>query len=94
MPAVSVNNFTTDWNDGILIAQLVDSHAPGLCPEYATMDPSQPLENAQYAMDLAEEWLGVPQVCVVVCVMFCSCMLSVVYKVKHISSYYFLLGIF
>ena len=74
MPEVDVKNFTTDWNDGIMIAQLVDSHAPGLCPEYATMDPSQPLENAAYAMGLAEEWLGVPQVCM--CVVFyliCHC---------------------
>ena len=73
MPSVGVNNFTTDWNDGTMIAQLVDAHAPGLCPEYATMDPSQPLENAQYAMGLAEEWLGVPQVCNVVCFVYCSC---------------------
>ena len=78
MPSVGVNNFTTDWNDGIMIAQLVDAHAPGLCPEYATMDPSQPLENAQYAMGLAEEWLGVPQVCTVcMCVPSCVCFVIV-----------------
>lgn len=70
MPSVGVNNFTTDWNDGTMIAQLVDAHAPGLCPEYATMDPSQPLENAQYAMGLAEEWLGVPQVCIMLYVLY------------------------
>ena len=57
-----MKNFTTDWNDGVVIAALVDATAPGLCPEYATMDPQNALENASYAMKLADDWLGVPQV--------------------------------
>lgn len=60
----NVNNFTSDWNDGTLVAALVDAIAPGLCPEAYHMDPDNALENAQLAMGLAEEWLGVPQVCV------------------------------
>ena len=57
-----MNNFTTDWNDGVVVAALVDACAPGLCPEYATMDPQNALENASHAMKLADDWLGVPQV--------------------------------
>ena len=57
-----MGNFTTDWNDGIAVAALVDSVAPGLCPEYVDMDPQDALENASHAMKLAEDWLGVPQV--------------------------------
>ena len=57
-----MKNFTTDWNDGVVVAALVDACAPGLCPEYATMDPQNTLENASYAMKLADDWLGVPQV--------------------------------
>ena len=57
-----MKNFTTDWNDGVVIAALVDGCAPGLCPEYATMDPQNALENASHAMKLADDWLGVPQV--------------------------------
>ena len=57
-----MKNFTTDWNDGTLIAALVDATAPGLCPEHVTMEPQNALENASHAMKLAEDWLGVPQV--------------------------------
>ena len=57
-----MKNFTTDWNDGVVVAALVDATAPGLCPEYATMEPQNALENASHAMKLAEDWLGVPQV--------------------------------
>ena len=52
MPQVDVKNFSTDWNDGVILAQFVDAHAPGLCPEYATMDHSQPLENAAYCLTI------------------------------------------
>ena len=58
----NVSNFTSDWNDGTLIAALVDAVAPGLCPEAYNMAPENALENAQLAMGLAEKWLGVPQV--------------------------------
>ncbi len=57
-----VKNFTSDWSDGTTIAALVDALAPGLCPEYAIMNPQKPLENASHAMKLAEDWLDVPQV--------------------------------
>ena len=62
VPHKKVTNFTTDWNDGILVAALVDAVAPGLCPEAYTMKPEDGLENAKLAMDRAEDWLGVPQV--------------------------------
>ena len=62
VPAKNVTNFTSDWHDGTLIGALVDAIAPGLCPEAYTMDPADALENAQRAMNLAEEWLGVPKV--------------------------------
>ena len=62
LPNKTINNLTTDWNDGILIASLVDAHAPGLCTEMDTMDHENALENATLAMKLAEEWLDVPQV--------------------------------
>lgn len=61
-PELPINNFTTDWNDGRAIGALVDSCAPGLYPEWQSNDPRNKLQNAKEAMDLAEEWLGVPQV--------------------------------
>lgn len=54
---VPISNFTTDWNDGRAIGALVDSCAPGLYPEYN----NRKLGMAKDAMDLAEEWLGIPQ---------------------------------
>lgn len=36
--------------------------SPGLCPDWETWDPSQPVENAREAMQQADDWLGVPQV--------------------------------
>ena len=63
LPYEKINNLTTDWNDGTLIAKLVDAMAPGLCPEAHIMEPENALENASTAMDLAEQWLNIPQVC-------------------------------
>ena len=61
-PDMQIQNFTTDWNDGRTIGALVDSCAPGLYPDWANDDPRNRLSNAKDAMDLAEQWLGVPQV--------------------------------
>jgi len=58
-----MNNFNKDWNNGIAIGALVDAVAPGLFPQWEDKDPKNAVENAREAMKLAEEWLGVPQVC-------------------------------
>jgi len=60
-PELPISNFTSDWNDGRAIGALVDSCAPGLYPDWKNQDPRNALENAKNAMDLAEAWLGVPQ---------------------------------
>lgn len=60
-PDLPISNFTTDWNDGRAIGALVDSCAPGLYPDWSNNDPSNKLRNAKEAMDLAEQWLGIPQ---------------------------------
>eukprot|EP00731_Ephydatia_muelleri_P018457 Em0011g497a len=62
LPGKKIRNVTTDWNDGILLATLVDSVARGLCPECDEMLPEKALQNVTHAMTLAEEWLSVPQV--------------------------------
>ena len=62
LPERKLNNLTTDWNDGILVATLVDSIARGLCPECDEMVPSKALQNATQAMKMAEDWIGVLQV--------------------------------
>uniref|UniRef100_T2MH46 Filamin-A n=1 Tax=Hydra vulgaris TaxID=6087 RepID=T2MH46_HYDVU len=67
LPAeVPINNFNKDWCNGIAVAALVEAIAPGLFPSWDDLDPKNALENAKEAMKLAEDWLGVPQVCYLV----------------------------
>ena len=42
---------------------MVEAVAPGLCPEYSSLDPNAKLENARLGLDRAEQGLGVPKVC-------------------------------
>ncbi|XP_030585128.1 filamin B a isoform X2 [Archocentrus centrarchus] len=62
VPDLPITNFSQDWRDGKALGALVDSCAPGLCPDWETWDPVRPVENATEAMQLADEWLGIPQV--------------------------------
>ncbi|XP_051545387.1 filamin-C-like [Myxocyprinus asiaticus] len=62
VPQLPINNFNKDWRDGKALGALVDNCAPGLCPDWQTWDPNQPVENAREAMQQADDWLGVPQV--------------------------------
>ncbi|OAF69637.1 hypothetical protein A3Q56_02617 [Intoshia linei] len=61
VPGKKINNFTTDWNDGIALGALVDSCYPGLCPDWEDWAPVDNFRNATDAMDLAENWLEVPK---------------------------------
>eukprot|EP00918_Siedleckia_nematoides_P105694 GHVU01230790.1.p1 GENE.GHVU01230790.1~~GHVU01230790.1.p1 ORF type:complete len:2480 (+),score=363.92 GHVU01230790.1:158-7597(+) len=61
IPDRPITNFTTDWNDGTAIGALVDSVAPGLCPDWEDWEPKTNKKNATEAMDAAEQWLEVPQ---------------------------------
>ncbi|XP_018518812.1 LOW QUALITY PROTEIN: filamin-B [Lates calcarifer] len=62
VPDLPITNFSQDWRDGKALGALVDSCAPGLCPDWETWDPVKPVENATEAMQLADDWLGIPQV--------------------------------
>uniref|UniRef100_A0A672YRV6 Filamin B n=1 Tax=Sphaeramia orbicularis TaxID=375764 RepID=A0A672YRV6_9TELE len=62
VPDLPITNFSQDWRDGKALGALVDSCAPGLCPDWETWDSVKPVENATEAMQLADDWLGIPQV--------------------------------
>ncbi|XP_060926160.1 filamin-B isoform X1 [Limanda limanda] len=62
VPDLPISNFSRDWRDGKALGALVDSCAPGLCPDWETWDSVKPVNNATEAMQLADEWLGIPQV--------------------------------
>ncbi|XP_067288443.1 filamin-B isoform X2 [Pseudorasbora parva] len=57
-----ITNFSQDWRNGRALGALVDSCAPGLCPDWEIWDSGKPVENATEAMQLADDWLGIPQV--------------------------------
>ncbi|XP_063072251.1 filamin-B isoform X2 [Engraulis encrasicolus] len=62
VPDLPITNFSQDWHDGKALGALVDSCAPGLCPDWETWDTAKPVDNATEAMQLADDWLGIPQV--------------------------------
>ncbi|CAL8338413.1 unnamed protein product [Merluccius merluccius] len=62
VPDLPITNFSRDWKDGRALGALVDSCAPGLCPDWENWDPVKPVDNASEAMQLADDWLGIPQV--------------------------------
>ncbi|XP_075690052.1 filamin-B isoform X2 [Rhinoderma darwinii] len=62
IPYLPITNFSQNWKDGKALGALVDSCAPGLCPDWETWDPNKPVDNAREAMQQADDWLGVPQV--------------------------------
>ncbi|XP_054034987.1 filamin-C [Dryobates pubescens] len=62
VPQLPITNFNRDWQDGKALGALVDNCAPGLCPDWESWDPNQPVQNAREAMQQADDWLGVPQV--------------------------------
>ncbi|KAI2658987.1 Filamin-B [Labeo rohita] len=62
VPDLPITNFNQDWRNGRALGALVDSCAPGLCPDWEIWDGEKPVENATEAMQLADDWLGIPQV--------------------------------
>ena len=59
IPECGITNFTKDWNDGRALGALVDAVHPGLNPDWRGWHPDDALGNAQTAMDLADQNLGV-----------------------------------
>ncbi|XP_041430934.1 filamin-A isoform X1 [Xenopus laevis] len=62
LPQLPVTNFSRDWQSGRALGALVDSCAPGLCPDWDSWDATKPVDNAREAMQQADDWLGIPQV--------------------------------
>ncbi|XP_066436819.1 filamin-A isoform X4 [Eleutherodactylus coqui] len=62
LPQLPVTNFSKDWQSGKALGALVDSCAPGLCPDWDSWDTKKPVDNAREAMQQADDWLGIPQV--------------------------------
>jgi len=64
LPHLKVTNFKEDWQNGKAVGALVESVAPGLLPEWEdwnTDNPEEVKNNVEEALEVAETWLGVPQ---------------------------------
>ena len=62
LPHRGITNFTTNWNDGITLAALIDSLQPGLIPDWQSWSPDNALQNVTKAMKIAEENFDIPQI--------------------------------
>ena len=62
IPEYSIQNLTSNWNDGRALCGLVNSIRPGLCPNHKDLDPNAGLENCRLGMKLAEENFDIPRI--------------------------------
>lgn len=60
----------------------------GLCPDWETWDPVKPVENATEAMQLADDWLGIPQVGFHLFVLRCCRSVPCCGSFKHFIHFY------
>ena len=58
----NITNFTTDWNNGLLLSALIDKLHPGLIPDLSSLDSNNGIENTQRALKNAEIHFDIPQV--------------------------------
>ena len=59
LPSCNLTNFDSDWHSGIALVGLVDSLAPGACPDWMDLNPDAGEENFQMGIDLARQHLDV-----------------------------------
>ncbi|XP_041369318.1 filamin-C-like [Gigantopelta aegis] len=60
IPDCHINNFTSDWNNGVSLHALIDYCQPGLCSNWKSLSPNNRLENCRDAMMLAKQHFGIP----------------------------------
>ncbi|KAM7535867.1 hypothetical protein Aperf_G00000101008 [Anoplocephala perfoliata] len=57
---VNVQNFHTSWKDGLAFCALIHRHRPELI-DYNKLSKENPIENLNYAFDVAEKYLDIPK---------------------------------
>ncbi|KAK7090869.1 filamin-C-like isoform X2 [Littorina saxatilis] len=62
LPDCTINNLTTDWNDGVLLHALLEFCKPGVAPDWRQLDNEDKLNNCRKAMELARDHFDVPLV--------------------------------
>lgn len=62
LPNRNVTNFDKDWQNGVLICELVNATQPGLIPPQLYADLTNSEGNAKLGMQIAHDAFGIPQV--------------------------------
>ena len=62
LPSRNVTNLDTDWQDGVLLCELVNATQPGLIPPKLYADKTNGEGNAKLGMQIAHDAFGIPQV--------------------------------
>lgn len=62
LPNRNVTNFDKDWQNGVLICELVNATQPGLIPPKLYADQTNCEGNAKLGMQIAHDAFGIPQV--------------------------------
>ena len=62
LPTHNVTNFDTDWQNGVLLCELVNATQSGLIPSKLYADKTNGEGNAKLGMQIAHEAFGIPQV--------------------------------
>ncbi|VDN10918.1 unnamed protein product [Dibothriocephalus latus] len=57
---VNVQNFHMSWKDGLAFCALIHRHRPELI-DYAKLSKDNPIQNLNYAFDVAEKYLDIPK---------------------------------
>ena len=59
IPQIKVNNLTTDWNNGIALAALLNARFPGLFPKWKSLSHSKPENNIERVFKVAQDNCGI-----------------------------------
>ena len=59
LPQMKITNLTTDWNNGIALAGLLNNLFPGLFPKWKSLPPQKGEENVQRVFDIAKAKCGI-----------------------------------
>lgn len=59
---ILIENFNSDFADGIALCALLDALIPGLCPRYDLLSHSNGFANISMALDLIKSYLKISTV--------------------------------
>ena len=58
IPHLNIKNLTTDWNDGLALAALLDARFPGVFPDASQLQPYNASGTVQRCLEICKERMG------------------------------------